>query len=144
MTSLTKAFSKPMHYFLRRTLLYKLYCIQMTEICNPLGSRAAVNQLLMVYYTLRPALSETLGQCCPNRLLAIAKSTDMDECGVDVILKRIDKDLKLLYNDIKINSANGQFDLAGAVIAICVDTPAQHELAGFKEGVGFAYSKCRH
>lgn len=25
-----------------------------------------------------------------------------------------------------------------------VVTLAQHELAGFKEGVGFAYSKCRH
>ena len=27
---------------------------------------------------------------------------------------------------------------------MCGDTLAQHELAGFKEGVGFAYSKCRH
>lgn len=30
------------------------------------------------------------------------------------------------------------------MIALCEDTLAQHELACFKEGVGFAYSKCRH
>lgn len=30
------------------------------------------------------------------------------------------------------------------MVSICGDTLAQHELAGFKEGVGFAYSKCRH
>ena len=30
------------------------------------------------------------------------------------------------------------------MVSLCGDTLAQHELAGFKEGVGFAYSKCRH
>lgn len=30
------------------------------------------------------------------------------------------------------------------MVSICGDTLAQHELCGFKEGVGFAYSKCRH
>ncbi|KAI9527339.1 hypothetical protein NQZ68_031477 [Dissostichus eleginoides] len=28
----------------------------------------------------------------------------------------------------------------GALMAVYGDTPAQHEVAGFKEGVGFAYS----
>lgn len=31
-----------------------------------------------------------------------------------------------------------------AAVSICGNTLAQHELCGFKEVVGFAYSKCRH
>lgn len=30
------------------------------------------------------------------------------------------------------------------MIAVCGDKLAQHDLAGFKQGVGFDYSKCRH
>lgn len=41
-------------------------------------------------------------------------------------------------------SQDGEIDLFGAVISLCGDTLAQHELAGFKEGVGFAHSKCRN
>lgn len=54
------------------------------------------------------------------------------------------EDLQLLYNGVKILTQNGEMDLFGAVVSVCGDTLAQHELAGFKEGVGFAYSKCRH
>lgn len=67
----------------------------------------------------------------------------MSKWGVDVVLGRILKDVDLLYNDVRIETSNGDMDLYGAVIAVC-DTLAQHELTGFKEGVGFAYSKCRH
>ncbi len=41
-------------------------------------------------------------------------------------------------------TSNGQKTIYGALVSVCGDTLAQHELAGFKEGVGFAYSKCRH
>nr|XP_054587799.1 uncharacterized protein LOC129153069 [Nothobranchius furzeri] len=114
------------------------------EICNPLGSRAGVNKLLMFYYTLGNIDPKFRSKLASIRLIGIAKSKDIDECGVDIILQRIDEDLKLLYDGVMINTVNGEFYLNGAVIAVCGDTLAQHELAGFKEGVGFAYSKCRH
>ena len=38
----------------------------------------------------------------------------------------------------------GEKTIYGAMVSLCCDTLAQHELAGLKEGVGFAYSKCRH
>lgn len=114
------------------------------EICNPLGSHTSVNKLLMVYYTLGNIDPKFRSKLAAIRLLAIAKAKDIDECGVDVVLQRIDEDLKLLYNGVKIQTQNGGMDLFGAVVFLCGDTLAQHELAGFKEGVGFAYSKCRH
>ena len=41
-------------------------------------------------------------------------------------------------------TVNGEKTIYGAMVTLCGDTLAQHELAGFKEGVGFAFSKCRH
>ncbi|CAI5689740.1 unnamed protein product [Oreochromis niloticus] len=114
------------------------------EMCNPLGSRSSVNKLLRFYYTLGNIDPKFRSKLASIRLLAIAKSRDIDECGVDIILRRINEDLKLLYNGVMINTVDGEFYLNGAVVAVCGDTLAQHELAGFKEGVGFAYSKCHH
>lgn len=43
------------------------------------------------------------------------------------------------------STQHGDMDLFGAVVSVCGDTLAQHELAGFKEGVVVVvYSKCRH
>lgn len=49
-----------------------------------------------------------------------------------------------LYDGVKIQTINGQKPILGGVVSICGDALAQHKLAGFKEGVGFAYTKCRH
>ncbi|XP_030579955.1 uncharacterized protein LOC115785156 isoform X1 [Archocentrus centrarchus] len=114
------------------------------EICNPLGSHASVNKLFMFYYTLGNIDPKFRSKLAAIRLLAIAKADDIDKCGVDFVLQRINEDLKLLYNGVKIQTQRGSMDLFGAVVSVCGDTLAQHELAGFKEGVGFAYSKCRH
>ncbi|XP_062863880.1 uncharacterized protein LOC134325564 [Trichomycterus rosablanca] len=114
------------------------------EICNPLGPHTSSNKLLMVYYSLGNIDPKFRSKLAAIRLLAIAKSVDVSKWGIDVILQRIIKDLILLYNGVKVETPHGEMDLFGAVIAVCGDTLAQHELAGFKEGVGFAYSKCRH
>ncbi len=114
------------------------------ELCNPLGSYASKNKLLMVYYTLGNINPKQRSKLAAIRLLAIAKSSDISQCGVDVILQRIQEDLNLLYNGVNIKTAHGERTLYGAVVSLCGDTLAQHELTGFKEGVGFAFRKCRH
>ncbi|XP_059909523.1 uncharacterized protein LOC132459156 [Gadus macrocephalus] len=114
------------------------------EICNPLGSYTRANKLLMVYYSLGNIDPKFRSKLAAIRLLAIAKAEYVKKWGVDAVLQRILKDMDLLYNGVKIETKNGDMDLYGAVIALCGDTLAQHELAGFKEGVGFAYRKCRH
>ncbi|CAJ1050800.1 uncharacterized protein LOC127420693 isoform X2 [Xyrichtys novacula] len=64
--------------------------------------------------------------------------------NIDKIFQRPNRDLNELYVGAKVFTANGEQTIYGAVMAVCGDTLAQHEVAGFKEGVGFAYSKCRH
>lgn len=49
-----------------------------------------------------------------------------------------------LHSGVKMQIINGEKTIYGAMFSLSGDTLAQHELAGFKEGVGFAYSKCRH
>lgn len=114
------------------------------EICNPLGSHASANKLVMFYYTLGNIDPKFRSKLAAVRLLAIAKANDISQWGVDVVLKRILQDLTLLYNGVRIETSAGETELFGAVIAVCGDTLAQHEVAGFKVGVGFAHSKCRH
>ena len=77
------------------------------------------------------------------RLLAIAERTELSDCGIDAILARLHEDLVKLYEGVKITIGGGEREIFGAVVSVCGDTLAQHELCGFKEGVGFAYSKCR-
>ncbi len=66
------------------------------------------------------------------RLLAIAKKSDLSECLVDAILARLHEDLVKLYNGVKIHLGSGEHEIYGAVVSICGDTLAQHELCGFK------------
>lgn len=130
-------------YSVRPNALQIILYTDEIEICNPLGAHASANKLLMVYYSLGNIDPKFRSKLAAIRLLAIAKARDVSEWGVDVVLKRILADLILLYDGVKIATPHGEMDLFGAVIALCGDTLAQHELAGFKEGVGFAYSKCR-
>lgn len=114
------------------------------EICNPLGSFTSKNKLFMLYHTLANINPRYRSKLAAIRLLAMARSVDLRPCGIDVILNRVKEDMDALYNGVEINTINGQKTIFGAVVSVCGDTLAQHELAGLKEGVGFAYSKCRH
>ncbi len=113
------------------------------EICNPLASHVSKNKLLIFYYILGNINPKYRSKLASIRLLAIAKKSDLSECLVDAILARLHEDLVKLYNGVKIHLGSGEHEIYGAVVSICGDTLAQHELCGFKEGVGFAYSKCR-
>ncbi|XP_026121924.1 uncharacterized protein LOC113104807, partial [Carassius auratus] len=57
------------------------------EICNPLGSQASKNKLLMFYYTLGNINPKYRSKLASIRLLAIAKQSELSECGVDAILQ---------------------------------------------------------
>lgn len=58
------------------------------EICNPLGSHASKNKLVMFYYTLGNINPKYQSKLAAIRLLAIAKKSALSECGVDGILQK--------------------------------------------------------
>lgn len=61
----------------------------------------------------------------------------------EIVLKRINEDLKELERGITIQIRGNQINVRGATLAFVVDTLDAHEYTGFKEGVGFANQKCR-
>lgn len=73
----------------------------------------------------------------------MVKSKDLSHCGIDEIFERINRDLTELCDGVQVVTANGERTIYRALMSVCGDTLAQHEVAGFKIGVGFAYSKCK-
>ncbi len=66
------------------------------EICNPLGPFASKNKLLMVYYTIANMNPKYRSKLPAIRLLAMARSVDLCQCGVNVILNKIKEDMDAL------------------------------------------------
>lgn len=64
----------------------------------------------------------------------MVKSKYHSDSGIDKVLARINCDLIELYDGIKVVTANGEKTIFGALMSVCGDTLAQHEMAGFKEG----------
>ncbi|XP_034076708.1 uncharacterized protein LOC117549166 [Gymnodraco acuticeps] len=88
------------------------------EICNPLGSFSSKNKLLMVYYTLGNINPNYRSKLAAIRLLAMAKSADLRQSGVDVILNRIKEDMDALYSGVKIQTINGEKTIHGAMVSL--------------------------
>lgn len=78
------------------------------EICNPLGSFTSKNKLLMVYYTLANINPEYRSKLASISLLAIARSVDLHQCGVNVILSRFKEDMDALYSGVKMQTIDGR------------------------------------
>lgn len=95
-------------YSQRSNALQILLYTDEIEICNPLGPHASANNLLMFYYSLG-----NIDPKCRSKLAAVrllAKANDISQWGVEVILKRILKDLTLLYNGVRIETPNGEIE----------------------------------
>lgn len=50
-------------------------------------------------------------------LLAMSRSVDLRQCGVNVILNRIIEDMDALYNGVKMQTINGQKTIYGAMVS---------------------------
>lgn len=99
---LMETFLKSHPLFLRvpTALQFILYTNEI-ELCNPLGSRASKNKLLLIYYTLGNINPKYRSRLAAIRLLAMVKSKDISDCGIDKVLESINCDLIELYDSVK-------------------------------------------
>ena len=114
------------------------------EICNPLGKKAGVHKLGVFYYSLVNVPVHYRSRLPLIRLVAIVKRKHLKKYGMNLVLQRINDDLIALEEGVLMHLNGRQYNIKGAVLGFCGDTLASHEFSGFKEGVGFAYQKCRH
>jgi len=117
------------------------------QICNAVGNHVKKHKLYMFYFFLLNLPPKYRTKLEDIKLVAIARSVDVKEYGFNAILKPLLQDMKMLsspdgYTFILENERC--ITLQGALAAYIADTPASHEAAGFKEGVGGSFKKCRH
>lgn len=113
------------------------------EICNPLGKGAGTHKVGLFYYTVGNLAPIYRARLPAVRLIAIIRRKVMNNCGIDMVIRRINQDLEMLSNGIELNLNNVRQVVRGACCCFCGDTLAAHEFAGFKLGVGFSFQKCR-
>ena len=114
------------------------------EVSNPLGSKAGVHKLDMYYYTIGNISPKFRSKRCAVRLFAIANANLVKKYGIDRIMQPLVYDLELLYKG-HIFEVGGLKKVIHGKVCMCTgDTLGQHYWGGYKEGVGAAFSKCRH
>ena len=115
------------------------------EVTNPIGSYVNTHKLGCLFFTLgniRPAYRSTFKAIF---LVAVARTKDIDEYGIDTFLKPFVEDLKELYlNGLTVFEGQpGEKRYFGALTAFLADTAAAHKVGGFKGSVSFAKRICR-
>ena len=97
----------------------------------------------MYYYTIGNLNPKFHSEICTIRLLAIVNAKFAKTHGIQKILDPIVDDLKKLYDRYQIKINGKIVEIFGKVLLCTGDTLGQHLWGGFKEGVGFAFQKCR-
>ena len=123
------------------------------EIVNPIGSHVKKHKLSMFYWSLANIHPSCRSKLSAINLLAVAKSVDLK--NVDAAFhsdsparRKLLEDFrvslhKLGTEGIKFIHCGTEYLKKGGLIAVIGDTPALQVIGGFKEGVSFAYKKCR-
>lgn len=111
------------------------------ELCNPIGTRRLIHKVGLFYYSVMNLEPKFRSRLESINLYAAALSTHIKEHGIDAVLRPFKQDLEQL--SVGIHLSDGVL-VTGALLAFVADTPASHLAGGFKEGVGFAFQKCRH
>ena len=114
------------------------------EIWYPLGAAAKTHKVGVIFMFLaniRPSFRSTLR---PTQLVAVARSRDIKQHGIDAILKPFVADLNTLSTEginVSVKGVNRVYK--GAMLAFLTDNLASHSVGGFKESMSFAFRFCR-
>ena len=113
------------------------------EIWNALSSYAGIHKLDMYYYMLGNMSPIFHSKYYAIKLSAIANAKLVKKYRVEKILEPIVEDVNLLYNGYEFNVNGTSKSILGKVILCTGDILGHHLWGGFKEGIGFAFQKCR-
>ena len=113
------------------------------EVCNPLGINVGTHKVDMYYCTIGNLNPKFRSIICAVRLLAIVNAKFVKTYGIQKILNPIIDGRKKLYDRYQMEVNGNRFEIFGKVLLCTGDTLGQHLWERFKEGVGFAFQKCR-
>ena len=114
------------------------------EVVNPLGSYVKKHKLGCLFFFLgniRPQLRSTLKNI---HLLAVGRTQDIQNYGMNTFLRPFVEDLKQLYcNGLSLTIGGENRVFHGSLVAFLADTLAAHQIGGFKCSMSFALRVCR-
>lgn len=114
------------------------------EIVNPLGTHVKKHKVTLFYVAFANIPPEYRSKLQSIFLVAVAKSRYIRKHGVSKLLKNFIQTVsRLVSGGFEIQVNGRAHNIEGALVMAPADTPAANSLGGFKEGVGFAYKKCR-
>ena len=111
------------------------------EICNPLGSKS--RNTAVFYYSVLNLPIKYRSKLCNFRLLAVCDKDILNKYGIEAVLHPFITDMQKLHEGYDFRIDGSIYNLKGNLFHVLGDTPASHLIGGFKQGVGFAFSKCR-
>ena len=114
------------------------------EVCNPIGAASKVHKIGVVFMFLANFSPQFRSSLRPTQLVAIARSEDIKQFGINAVLEPFVRDLTTLTNDgINISVDGIDYHYKGALLAFLADNLASHSIGGFKESMSFAFRFCR-
>ena len=111
---------------------------------NPIGSFVHTHKLGCLFFSLENIRPQYRSSLKSIYLVAVAKSQDITQYGIDILLRPFVEDLKRLYIDgISVSVGPITKTCHGALLAFLADTLAAHLVGGFKGSMSFAHRICR-
>ncbi|XP_057308112.1 uncharacterized protein LOC130645999 [Hydractinia symbiolongicarpus] len=123
--------------------LYVIIFQDAVEICNPLGNRSGKHKVVNFYWTLLNIPPKYWSKLASMTLFAMVKKKILDKYSFQDVLSPFFKEMEQFKNGVDF-LIDGKLQKCFGKVLLCPgDTEGQHQIGGFKVGVGFAYRKCR-
>ena len=114
------------------------------QMCNPLGSKSSSRRkLVFVYFSLGNLSMRYRSGFHSIYLLSIFTAAQVEHFGINVLLRPIVEDLKILELGVNIELNKIILPVYGTLVAIIADNLASNQLGGFKCGFSKSFRKCR-
>ena len=113
------------------------------QVCNELASRTKRNKYVFVYFSLGNVPHKGRSNFKSIYLLSIFSNQQMNRYGLNLLLRPIVDDLKLLENGCEMEIGGTSELVVGTLTAVIADNLAAHQIGGFKSGFSKGFRKCR-
>ncbi len=110
-----------------------------------LGSKASnAHKLMFVYFTIGNLSSLSRSNFKHIHLLGIFRNSEIKKFGLQLLMRPIVEDLKLLEKGVEMELPTGTETIFGTLVITTADNLGAHQIGGFKAGFATGFRKCRH
>ncbi|XP_066933444.1 uncharacterized protein [Clytia hemisphaerica] len=112
-------------------------------LCNPIGNRNTKHNMVNFYWTLCNIPPKYRSKLSAINLLISVNKIKLNKYGFEAVMKPFLDDMDKLFRGYFF-TINGKEQLCFGNVILCIgDNEGQHQIGGFKVGIGFALRKCR-